>query len=154
MPECTNQDLRKAREAREDMPRWKLGSLIGVSESTIERWERGEVLPTPDDVDRIGEAVGDPTLWHRWMLSNVESYRRRYSETRNLSLPVAIMSVGHLVDDMRALQDEAERDAIDGKIDDPKTRIGYEQTLKSMIARCTDVLNQLGKGGTNDAGSP
>ncbi len=142
MPECTNQDLRNAREAQ-NIPRWKLGSLIGVSESTIERWERGEVLPSPDDVDRIGEAVGDPTLWHRWMLSNVESYRKRYSETRNLSLPVAIMSVGHRMEDIKALQYMVERDAVDGQIDDAKTRDEYERAIKNLIAQCTDVLNQL-----------
>ena len=44
MAEYTEKDLRKAREAR-NLSRWKLGELIGVSESTVERWETGETLP-------------------------------------------------------------------------------------------------------------
>lgn len=142
MSECTNIDLRKARDAK-NLTRWQLGNMIGVSESTIERWERGEVQPSPDDVDRIGEAVGDPTLWHRWMISNVDSYRKRYSKTRNLALPVAIMSVGHMVDDMQAIQEAAERDAVDGILHDARTRTEYVQKLNDLISRCTDALQQI-----------
>ena len=58
MAEFTEKDLRKARESK-GLPRWKLGEKIGVSESTIERWESGETVPTPEDIDNIGEALGD-----------------------------------------------------------------------------------------------
>ena len=74
MAEFTEKDLRKARESK-GLPRWKLGEKIGVSESTIERWESGETVPTPEDIDNIGEALGEPTLWHKWMLSHYDSYR-------------------------------------------------------------------------------
>jgi transcriptional regulator with XRE-family HTH domain len=53
--------------------RWKLSELLGVSESTLARWESGEIRPDPDDVDRLAAAVGDLTLWHRWMLSTYDS---------------------------------------------------------------------------------
>ncbi len=80
MPECTYIDLENAR-LRLKIPRWKLAGSLGVSESTIARWENGEIRPDPDDVDRFATAVGDPTLWHRWMISTYDSYRRRYVDT-------------------------------------------------------------------------
>ena len=52
MAEFTHLDLRREREARK-MQRWKLADAVGVSEWTVERWEKGEVIPDPDDVGRI-----------------------------------------------------------------------------------------------------
>lgn len=147
MAECTNQDLRKARDTA-GFPRWKLGEMVGVSESTIERWETGEAKPMPDDVDRIGEAVGDGTLWHRWMLSNYDSYRRRYIGTDDLTLPVSAMRMRHGMGDVSKLQDAFERDAIDGRIDDPTLNARYTRELRAMVASATYLLQQLGKDGS------
>ena len=61
MAECTNIELRKAREAKA-LTRWQLGNLLGVSESTIERWERGEVVPAPDVADLVGVSPGRERL--------------------------------------------------------------------------------------------
>ena len=44
MAEFTHKELKLARETQ-SIPRWKMGMEIGVSESTIERWESGETLP-------------------------------------------------------------------------------------------------------------
>ena len=112
MSEFTNLDLKKAREAQK-IPRWKLAAAVNVSESTLERWESGETMPHPDEVDRIADALGEPLIWHRWMLSTYDSYRRRYISSDDYSLPVMAMKLRHEMDDVRALQDALERDAID-----------------------------------------
>ena len=142
MPECTNLDLKKARETLK-MPRWKLAAAINVSESTLERWESGESMPHPDEVDRIADALGDPLIWHRWMLSNYDSYRRRYIGSDDYSLPVMAMKLRHEMDDVRNLQDALERDAIDGHVDDQQLLNHSVTELKQMIQASTELLQRL-----------
>lgn len=142
MAEFTHLELRDARDAKK-IPRWKLASEVNVSEETIERWESGKCAPGPEDVDRIGEALNDPTLWHRWMLSHYDSYRRRYISTQNLALPVAIANLGLKVDDLTGLQRAALSDAIDGKIDDPSLRNSYRARLQEIIAAASTAMQQI-----------
>lgn len=142
MSEFTNLDLKKARESLK-MPRWKLAALVSVSESTLERWETGETLPHPDEVDRIADALGDPLIWHRWMLSNYDSYRRRYIGSDDYSLPVMAMKLRHEMDDVRALQDALERDAVDGRVDDQQLLGRSVAELKQMIQAGAELLQRL-----------
>ncbi len=142
MPECTHIDLENAR-LRRKTPRWKLAGSLGVSESTIARWENGEIRPEPDDVDRFANAVGDPTLWHRWMLSTYDSYRRRYVACLDQPLPVSISRSKYEMSDVMALQEQAGRDALDGTIDDPKLKAAYGKEIKEAIAALTDTLQRL-----------
>lgn len=144
MAECTKMDLRKAREARK-LARWELAQMMGVSEDTIERWENAKdtSTPTPDDVDRMGELLEDPTLWHRWMLSNVESYRKRYFDATDLSLPVSLQRLGYEIQDVMILHDKAVRDALDGRIDDPLLLEEYKKEMREMIAAASDSLSKL-----------
>ena len=142
MSEFTNLDLRKAREAQK-MPRWKLAVAVNVSESTLERWESGETMPHPDEVDRIADALGDPMIWHRWMLSTYDSYRRRYISADDYSLPVMAMKLRHEMDDVRALQDALERDAIDGHMDDETLLNRSITELQQMIQAGSELLQRL-----------
>jgi len=142
LPECTNIDLENARSRRK-MPRWKLATLLGVSESTVARWENGEVQPEPDDVDRFANAVGDVMLWHRWMLSNYESYRKRYFDTVDQSLPVSIARSRYEMEDVMRLHDRVERDALDGTIDDLHLKHAYTKEIKEAIVALSDTLQRL-----------
>ena len=142
MAECTNLDLRKAREARK-MPRWQLAQQLGVSADTIERWERGEVKPEPDDVDRMGEALQAPDLWHQWMLSNCESYRKRYLGVETLALPVSVMRLRYAMEDALAMMNPVERDVIDGRLDDQRLKESFSQALKLLIAALTDTAQKI-----------
>ncbi|MEA5145641.1 MAG: helix-turn-helix transcriptional regulator [Candidatus Limiplasma sp.] len=142
MSEFTNLDLRKAREAQK-MPRWKLAAAVNVSESTLERWESGETMPHPDEVDRIADALGEPLIWHRWMLSTYDSYRRRYISSDDYSLPVMAMKLRHEMDDVRALQDALERDAIDGHVDDEPLLDRAITELQQMIQAGSELLQRL-----------
>jgi transcriptional regulator with XRE-family HTH domain len=143
LPECTHIDLENAR-LRQKMPRWKLAGTLGVSESTVARWESGEIRPDPDDVDRFAAAVSDPTLWHRWMISTYDSYRRRYVESVDQSLPVSIARSKYEMADVMALQERVERDALDGAIDDPKLKADYAKEIREAVAALTDTLQRLG----------
>jgi transcriptional regulator with XRE-family HTH domain len=142
LPECTNIDLENAR-SRKKIPRWKLATMLGVSESTIARWENGEVQPEPDDVDRFASAVGDVMLWHRWMLNNYESYRKRYFEAVDQSLPVSIARSRFEMEDVMRMHDRVERDALDGTIDDIQLKTAYTKEIKDAIAALCDTLQRL-----------
>ena len=144
MSEFTNLDLKKAREAQK-IPRWKLAAAVNVSESTLERWESGETMPHPDEVDRIADALGEPLIWHRWMLSTYDSYRRRYISSEDYSLPVMAMKLRHEMDDVRALQDALERDAIDGYVDDEPLLNRAITELQQMIQAGSELLQRLTK---------
>ena len=143
MSECTNTDLENTR-LRQKIPRWKLAGMLGVSESTIARWESGEIRPDPDDVDRFATAVSDPTLWHRWMLSNYDSYRRRYIDSKvNSGLPVLMARYRYETSDVMAIHGSAERDALDGTIDDPQLKQKLIKELQEQIAAGSDLLQEL-----------
>lgn len=150
MPEFTYKELKNAREAQK-MPRWKLAAEINVSESTIERWESGETMPHPDDIDKIAEVLDDLTIWHRWMLSNYESYRRRYIKgCSENGLSVLLMRLRFETGDVLKLHNSAERVGLCGRIDDPVLKAQYIKELKDMIAAATDVLQELLRHGKGD----
>lgn len=140
MAEFTHLDLRKAREARK-LTRWQLAAKLGVSEDTLERWETGKQTPTPDDVGRMEDALDArcELLWARWMYSNCESYRERNPEPRMSPLLEAVVSVKFELADVQELSSRLERDAIDGKIDDPRLKT---QALKE-IGEAREALNRL-----------
>lgn len=130
--------LREARDARA-MTREQLGSRVGVSHDTIRRWETAESQPAPDDVDRMGDVLGDASLWHRWMLESVPSYAKRYEGAETLAMPVSIVRVRHALADVLKYQDAMERDALDGKLDDHSTQTAYSECLKAAIAKLSDA---------------
>lgn len=142
MAECTYHDLRKARDARK-LPRWEVANAVGVSEDTIERWETGKVQPDPEDVDRFAEAVGASGLWHRWMLSHYDSYRKRYRDAVNYALPVAFANLRHQMNDVLNIYDPVERDALDGRIDDPELRACIEKEVQDIQSAATAFLQAL-----------
>lgn len=146
MAEFTNLDLRKAREARK-LTRWQLSNLIGVSEDTLERWEVGKQMPTPDDVGHIEDALdaGVEMLWERWMYSNVDSYRNHHAKPQISGLLAAIVGVRQEMADVLVLQDKMERDARDGALDDVEGRARYRAELEEVAAVVTQALALIGK---------
>lgn len=144
MAEFTIIDLRKAREARK-MTRWQLGNAIGVSDDTIARWEdpRNPAMPSYEDIDRIGEVLEHETMWYLWMLTYCDSYRKRYIDVPDYSLPISINRVRHVITDIMQLQDQVERDAMDGKIDDRQLSGMYEELLKMLVASASQVREKL-----------
>lgn len=143
MAEYTEKDLRKARDAR-NLSRRKLGELIGASESTVERWEKGESKPTPEDIDRLGEALSDPLMWHKWMLSNYESYRKRYIGCDDLALLGSVVRNRYTLNGVVEIQEAIERDVMDGRLDDKALGDRYAQAIRAAIAALGDTLARIG----------
>ena len=146
MAEFTNLDLRKARESRK-LTRWQLAAKLGVSEDTLERWETGKQRPEPDDVGRIEDALDarSELLWSRWMYSNVESYRDRNPEPRMSPLLEAVVSVKYELADVQDLSGKLERDAIDGRIDDPILRKQARKEIAEARAALARLDARIGK---------
>lgn len=146
MAEYTYLDLRKAREARK-LTRWQLSNLIGVSEDTLERWETGKQMPTPDDVGHIEDALGArcELLWARWMYSNVESYRTRNARPQVSELLAAVVSVKYEMADVQGLQEQLERDAIDGHIDDEDLRAKAMKEIEEAQTALARLRAQIEK---------
>lgn len=143
MAEFTNVELRKARDSQ-GLPRWKVAMEVGVSEDTIERWERGEVTPTPDDVDRLETLYKVPGMWHAWMRSHYDSYRARYPETLDMTTALSVVNVRHQMADLLVLQDAAERDAMTGSIDNETLLAKYRKEATELLAAITDALTKIG----------
>ena len=135
-------ELKKARIAAK-LPVYAIAQRCFTSERTVARWEDGEVGPSPDDVDRYAEAVGDPLLWDRWMRMCFDSYGRRFPFGGNHELPLAVMKSRHEMKDVMALQERVERDAIDGRIDDPALKAEYKQQVDELIDSLRNVRERL-----------
>lgn len=141
MAEITNSDLQKLREALK-MPRWKVAQEIGISEDVLRRWETGEVRPDPDDVDKLERIYKADHLWYMWMRSTYESFRARYPDIDGDSLPVSLMRVRHEMSDVSGVQDRAERDSIDGRLDDPILKQRYVKELEDLMGAIQRVLDK------------
>lgn len=141
MTEFGGNELRKARE-NAGIRQWQIASEIGVCEALVGRWERGEAFPSPDDVDRLEIAYKAPGLWHKWMLSNCDSYRRHYRGVDETT------TAGSVLRGRFAIEDVMGRDVSeDGRIDNPINRDKYEEVLRKAIACLTDTLAQIEKRG-------
>ncbi len=135
-------ELKKARISAK-LPVVAVAQRCYTSERTIARWEDGE-CDSPDDVDRYAEAVGDPGLWDRWMRLTYDSYGRRFPEEGvNRELALAIVDSRHQMEDVLALTDKVERDAMDGRIDDPELRDRYRKEALEAFTALKNVLERL-----------
>lgn len=146
MAECTNVDLKNARNAAK-LPRWQAAQRLGVSEETVRRWESGETRPEPDDVWAMEKAYNADGLWHRWMRSTYDSYRDNWPETVNHTLPLAVVDVRHQMNDVMALQDTIERDAMDGKIDNTAAAREWLKEAKELQAALAEAVAKLERKG-------
>ena len=79
MADVTPRELASAREAA-GLYQYQVASLLGVSEYTVGRWERGEVVPTTDEVDKLERLYKAPGLWYGHMRYQYKSFRDRYPE--------------------------------------------------------------------------
>lgn len=147
LPEFGKRELQSARESRK-VPRWQLAQVLNVSDSTVERWEstRPEnlsCLPDPDEVDKIAEFLGYPTMWHEWMLSNHASYRKRYKGMENYGLTASVMRVRHELLDVLALQDQMERGVVTGTVADVPVGKAYKEQAREAIAILQQAVDQI-----------
>lgn len=143
--EYTKSDLRKARE-NANLPRWKASQELGVSEDTLKRWEdpTEKAVPTSADVNRMERVYDAPGLWYAWMYSNDEGFRDHFPAVQmDFGQAMAIVNLRHQVADVLALQDAMERDAMDGHIDDIKTKDRYLSELDDVQAAIAQLKDKI-----------
>lgn len=132
--DITNKELKAAREAAE-LYQYQVAHLMGVSEDTVSRWERGDVKPTPEDVSQLEKLYKAPGLWYGWMRYNFPSFRERYPEDPgNAALALSMVNAKYELADLLEKQDGAIRDALDGRIDDKKAFAEYLREAKEAHA--------------------
>jgi hypothetical protein len=135
-------ELKKARIAAK-LP------VFAIAQVLHQRADRGaleeaEVEPSPDDVDRYAEAVGDPQLWDRWMRMSFDSYGKRFPDAgMNRELTLAIVGSGHEMEDVLALQGRVERAAMNGTLDDPRLKEEYRKEVLEAFTALKNVLERL-----------
>ncbi len=143
MSECTAKDLRSAREEA-GLTIWQAAAALNVGETTLRRWEHGEVIPQSADVSRMERLYRAPGLWHRWMRSNDDAYREHYpARTAEMVLPAAVANIRFSMADMQKTQEMAERDALDGQMDDKQTLNRYRGQLQQLLSDITSLLEKL-----------
>ncbi len=80
------------------------------------------------------------------MISHYDSYRQRYIDgNSDKGLFKAMARLKYEMEDVLQLHGTAERDSLDGKIDDPYLKAQYTKELKDLIAAATDALQELMK---------
>lgn len=150
MAEFTYKDLKTARESRK-IKRWELANELGVSEDTIYRWESGSQRPDPDDIGNIERVLNMPGLWHKWMLSQYDSYREKYTKVPEVGhLTAEVVRMKHEVLDIIPLFDAIERDTLDGKIDDPKLWEAFRKECREAVASIQQLLDKIPKFNPHD----
>ena len=145
MPEFRGYDLRTARE-QAGLRLWQVAQGIHTSESCIRRWEGDEAEPSPEVIDQIEEMYKCPMMWHRWMLSHSDSYRRHYSPISDTTTIGSVLRNRYEIEDILRLQEAIECDVSDdGKIDNMMSRDKYVELIKKAVACLSDTLARIEK---------
>ena len=125
--DITHKELQAARKAA-GLYQYQVAALLHVSEDTLSRWETGEVIPSPDQVDEMEKIYKAPGLWYGWMRWRYKSFRDRYPDSESSeALTIAIVNAGYQMGDVMRQQDAVVRDALDGRIDNLR---GFEEYIK------------------------
>lgn len=134
--------MQTARDAA-GLYQYQAAALIHVSEDTLSRWERGEAVPTPDQVDALEKLYKAPGLWYGHMRYQYKSFRDRYpAEENNMALAMSMVHAGYQMADVARRQDDVIRDAIDGRIDNPMDFAAYLADAKKLYAALGAMLAQ------------
>lgn len=100
-------------------------------------------MPTPDQVDELEKLYKAPGLWYSYMRYTHKSFRDRYpAEENNMALAMSMVHAGYQMADVARRQDDVIRDAIDGRIDNPKDFAAYLADAKKLYAALGAMLAQ------------
>ena len=147
MADVTPKGLATAREAA-GLYQWQVASLLGVSEYTVGRWERGEVAPTPDEVDKLESLYKAPGLWYGHMRYQYKSFRDRYPEEEGgEALALSMVQAMYQMADVTRRQADAIRDALDGAIHNDRGFAAYIAEDKKLHAALGRMLAQAERKG-------
>ena len=128
----TAQQILKAARVKAGLTQLQVASMLSVSVDQVKRMEYGTWIPEMSDVDLLEEQLHEPGLFRRWARAQFPEISKHFgaSDGRDYGLLGAIVNTKHQMNDVLALHEKVERDALDGRIDDPILREKYERELQ------------------------
>lgn len=130
--EITAQQILKAARVKAGLTQLQVAAMLSVSVDQVKRMEYGTWVPEMSDVDLLEEQLHEPGLFRRWARAQFPEISKHFgaSDGRDYGLLGAIVNTKHQMNDVLALHERVERDALDGRIDDPILREKYEKELQ------------------------
>lgn len=128
----TAQQILKAARVKAGLTQIQVAAMLSVSVDQVKRMEYGTWIPEMSDVDLLEEQLHEPGLFRRWARAQFPEISKHFgaSDDRDYGLLGAIVNAKHQMNDVLAMYEKVERDAIDGRIDDPILREKYEKGLR------------------------
>lgn len=130
--ESTAQQILKAARVKAGLTQLQVAAMLSVSVDQVKRMEYGTWVPEMSDVDLMEERLHEPGLFRRWARAQFPEISKHFgaSDGRDYGLLGAIVNTKHQMNDVLALHERVELDALDGRIDDPILREKYERELQ------------------------
>ena len=130
--ESTAQQILKAARVKAGLTQLQVAAMLSVSVDQVKRMEYGTWIPEMSDVDLLEEQLHEPGMFRRWARAQFPEISKHFgaSDGRDYGLLGAIVNTKHQMNDVLALHDRVELDALDGRIDDPILREKYERELQ------------------------
>lgn len=128
----TAQQILKAARVKAGLTQLQVAAMLSVSVDQVKRMEYGTWIPEMSDVDLLEEQLHEPGLFRRWARAQFPEISKHFgaSDGRDYGLLGAIVNTKHQMNDVLALHERVEQDALDGRIDDPILLEKYEQELQ------------------------
>lgn len=128
----TAQQILKAARVKAGLTQIQVAAMLSVSVDQVKRMEYGTWIPEMSDVDQLEDQLHEPGLFRRWARAQFPEISKHFgaSDDRDYGLLGAIVNAKHQMNDVLAMYEKVERDAIDGRIDDPILREKYEKELR------------------------
>lgn len=128
----TAQQILKAARVKAGLTQLQVAAMLSVSVDQVKRMEYGTWVPEMSDVDLLEEQLHEPGLFRRWARAQFPEISKHFgaSDGRDYGLLGSIVNTKHQMNDVLALHELVEQDALDGRIDDPILREKYERELQ------------------------
>lgn len=125
------------------MTRPQVYQVTAISESVLDRWERGETVPDLESLDKLELLYRRPGLWQECLMIYYPSFRRHFPQIIVLETLPALVNTRHQLQDVLALSDTMERDAMDGRIDNAALKAKYISECQEARAALTEAITRL-----------
>lgn len=144
----TAQQILKAARVKAGLTQLQVAAMLSVSVDQVKRMEYGTWIPEMSDVDLLEEQLHEPGLFRRWARAQFPEISKHFgaSDGRDYGLLGAIVNTKHQMNDVLALHERVELDALDGRIDDPILREKYEKELQEARQAIDASLQKIKEG--------
>ena len=111
----TAQQILKAARVKAGLTQLQVAAMLSVSVDQVKRMEYGTWIPEMSDVDLLEEQLHDPGLFRRWARAQFPEISKHFgaSDGRDYGLLGAIVNTKHQMNDVLALHERVEQDALD-----------------------------------------